>query len=82
MMSSHYFSFLSVRFSLIYVNRRSEATPLANMIEEKQRIRVQDFKANLVLFARNTQFYNRISIGKVDVANGSADKIISLGDNL
>ena len=29
-----------------------------------------DFKANLVLFARNTQFYNRISIGKVNVKNG------------
>ncbi len=31
-----------------------------------------DFKANLVLFARNTQFYNRISIGKVNVTNGVA----------
>ena len=28
-----------------------------------------DFKANMVLFARNTQFYNRISIGKVNVTN-------------
>ena len=35
MRSGHYFNFLSVKFSLIYVNRRSEATPLANMIEEK-----------------------------------------------
>ena len=32
-----------------------------------------DFKANLVLFARNTQFYNRISIGKVNVTNGVAE---------
>ena len=32
-----------------------------------------DFKTNLVLFARNTQFYNRISIGKVKVANGVAE---------
>jgi len=32
-----------------------------------------DFKANLVLFARNTQFYNRISIGKVKVTNGVAE---------
>jgi len=31
-----------------------------------------DFKANLVLFARNTQFFNRISIGKVNVTNGVA----------
>ena len=29
-----------------------------------------DFKANLVLFARNTQFFNRIRIGKVNVTNG------------
>ena len=32
-----------------------------------------DFKANLVLFTRNTQFYNRISIGKVNVTNGVAE---------
>lgn len=32
-----------------------------------------DFKTNLVLFARNTQFYNRISIGKVTVTNGVAE---------
>ena len=32
-----------------------------------------DFKANLVLFARNTQFYNRISIAKVNVKNGVAE---------
>ena len=31
------------------------------------------FKANLVLFVRNTQFYNRISIGKVNVKNGVAE---------
>jgi len=32
-----------------------------------------DFRANLVLFARNTQFYNRIRIGKVNVTNGVAE---------
>jgi hypothetical protein len=32
-----------------------------------------DFSANLVLFARNTQFYNRISIGKVNLANDVAE---------
>ena len=32
-----------------------------------------DFDANLVLFARNTQFYNRISIGRVNVDNGFAE---------
>jgi hypothetical protein len=32
-----------------------------------------DFNANLVLFARNTQFFNRISIGKVNVIDGVAE---------
>jgi acid phosphatase (class A) len=32
-----------------------------------------DLKVNLVLFARNTQFYNRIRIGKVNVTNGVAE---------
>ena len=32
-----------------------------------------DFKSNLVLFARNTQFYNSIRIGKVNVNNGVAE---------
>ena len=31
-----------------------------------------DFKGNLVIFARNTRFFNRISIGKVNVTNGVA----------
>jgi len=32
-----------------------------------------DLNANLILFVRNTEFYNRISIGKVNVINGVAD---------
>jgi len=32
-----------------------------------------DFKTNLVIFARNTQFYNRIRIGQVNVKNGVAE---------
>lgn len=32
-----------------------------------------DFKTNLVLFVRNTQFYNRVSIGKVEVKDGVAE---------
>ena len=31
-----------------------------------------DFKGNLALFSRNTHFFNRISIGKVNVTNGVA----------
>ena len=32
-----------------------------------------DFTANMVIFARNTQFFNRIRIGKVNVTNGVAE---------
>lgn len=32
-----------------------------------------NFKANLVLFTRNTQFYNRTRIGKVEVTDGVAE---------
>ena len=32
-----------------------------------------DFKDELVLFARNTQFFNRVRIGKVNVTNGVAE---------
>jgi hypothetical protein len=32
-----------------------------------------DFTTKLVLFVRNTQFYNRISIGKVNLTNGVAE---------
>jgi hypothetical protein len=32
-----------------------------------------EFKTNIVLFARNTEFYNRISIGRVNVKNGVAE---------
>jgi len=32
-----------------------------------------NFNTNLVLFARNIQYYNRISIGKVTLSNGVVD---------
>jgi acid phosphatase (class A) len=32
-----------------------------------------DFQHNLVLFVRNTQFFNRVRIGKVEVTNGVAE---------
>ena len=34
-----------------------------------------DFVANMVLFARNTQFYNNIRLGKVNVTSGVAEVI-------
>lgn len=38
-----------------------------------QEVPAVDFQANLVLFARNTQFYNRLNIGKVTVSGGVAE---------
>ena len=32
-----------------------------------------DFRANMVLFVRNMQFYNRISIGQVNITDGVAE---------
>lgn len=32
-----------------------------------------DFKTHLVIFARNTRFYNRIRVGKVSITNGVAE---------
>lgn len=32
-----------------------------------------DFNVNMVLFTRNTQFYNRVRIGKVDLTDGVAE---------
>jgi acid phosphatase (class A) len=39
----------------------------------REKIPAINFKSDLVLFARNTQYYNRISIGKVSVINGVAE---------
>ena len=44
-----------------------------NAFKPGEAVPVIDFKTNLVLFARNTQFYNRIRIGKVNVTNGVAE---------
>ena len=44
-----------------------------NAFEPDETVPDIDFKTNLVLFARNTQFYNRIRIGKVNVTNGVAE---------
>jgi len=44
-----------------------------NAFKPDEKVPEIDFKTNLVLFARNTQFFNRISIGKVNVTNGVAE---------
>jgi len=44
-----------------------------NALKPGKTVPKMDFKTNFVLFARNTQFYNRISIGKVNVKKGVAE---------
>ena len=44
-----------------------------NAFKPEEPVPVIDFNANFVIFARNTQFYNRIRIGKVNVTNDVAE---------
>lgn len=44
-----------------------------NAFKPEKPVPIIDFNTNLVIFAKNTQFYNRIRIGKVKVANGVAE---------
>ena len=44
-----------------------------NALKPEEAVPDIDFNTNVVLFVKNTQFYNRIRIGKVNVTNGVAD---------
>jgi hypothetical protein len=44
-----------------------------NAFKPEEPVPVIDFNANFVIFAKNTQFYNRIRIGKVNVTNDVAE---------
>jgi hypothetical protein len=44
-----------------------------NAFKPEEPIPVIDFNTNFVIFAKNTQFFNRIRIGKVNVTNGVAE---------
>jgi hypothetical protein len=44
-----------------------------NAFKPEELLPVIDFNSNFVIFAKNTEFYNRIRIGKVNVTNGVAD---------
>ena len=44
-----------------------------NAFKPEEPVPVIDFNANFVIFAKNTQFYNRIRIGKVNVTNNVAE---------
>ena len=44
-----------------------------NAFKPEEPVPVIDFNTNFVIFAKNTQFYNRIRIGKVNVTKGVAE---------
>ena len=44
-----------------------------NAFKPEEAVPSIDFNNNFVIFAKNTQFYNRIRIGKVNVTNGVAE---------
>ena len=44
-----------------------------NAFKPEEAVPAIDFSTNFVIFAKNTQFYNRIRIGKVNVTNGVAE---------
>lgn len=56
-----------------FIDDTETFTAVWNAFKPGEAVPEVDFKVNLVLFARNTQFYNRIRIGKVNVTNGVAD---------
>ncbi len=72
-----------VKLNLLPVKQRSQGIGFINdakifadvwkAFKPREAVPEIDFKRNLVLFVRNTQFYNRISIGKINVTNGVAE---------
>ena len=56
-----------------FINDAATFEAVWSAFESEKIIPDIDFKIHLVLFARNTQFYNHIRIGKVKVTNHIAE---------
>jgi len=56
-----------------YIGDEHSFSKIWNQFKPDQTSPEIDFKDNLVLFARNTQFYNRIAIGQVKLTDGVAE---------
>ncbi len=56
-----------------YINDATEFGRIWKAFKPGEDVPDVDFQDNLVLFARNTRFYNRTSIGKVEVQDGVAE---------
>jgi len=73
----------TAQFNLLPENQRENAVGFIGNIETfkavwnafkpEEDLPSIDFNTNFVIFAKNTQFYNRIRIGKVNVTNGVAE---------
>jgi hypothetical protein len=56
-----------------FINDTKTFEAVWNAFKPREAVPEIDFKTDLVLFVRNTQFYNRISIAKGSVTEGVAD---------
>ena len=56
-----------------FIDNAETFSSLWNAFKPREAIPDVDFQRELVLFARNIQFYNRISIGQVKLTNGVAE---------
>lgn len=55
-----------------YINDENDFALIWKAFKPGEDVPDVDLQDNVILFARNTRFYNRISIGKVEVQNGVA----------
>lgn len=58
-----------------FINTRDNFAAIWKALKPKEPLPEVDFTVNLVLFARNTRFFNRISIVKVVVKDGVAESL-------
>ena len=56
-----------------FINARDNFSAVWRVLKPKEPLPEIDFTINLVLFARNTQYFNRIRIGRVTVKDGVAE---------
>jgi hypothetical protein len=59
-----------------YIADAQTFTNVWKVLKPEEAVPEVDFKSNLVLFARNTRFFNRIRIGKVEVKEGVAEVLV------
>ncbi len=61
------------KYSIGYIDNAEIFNSVWKSFKSGEDVPEIDFKTNLVIFARNTQFYNLIRIGQVNMKNGVAE---------